>query len=373
MTGTGPLDGLRVVELAGIGPGPHGCMLLADLGADVVRVERVRSTLPSEMTAEVDVTLRGRTFVAADLKDPAALASVLELIRRADVLVEGFRPGVAERLGLGPEVCLARNPRLVYARMTGWGQDGPMASMAGHDLNYLSITGVLDNIGRAGQRPVPPLNLVGDFGGGSMFLVLGVLAALWERQRSGRGQVVDAAMVDGIGTLAQMVWSFHGNGMWPSGRGRNVLDGAAPFYDTYECAGGGFVAVGALEPQFYAALLRGLGLDPADLPDQWDRERWTELRGALTAAFLTRTRDDWAAQFDGTDACVTPVLTLDEAPTHPHLAARGDFVEVDGIIQPAPAPRFSRSSPGMPGSVVAERIGPAAAVARWSEGESGAS
>jgi alpha-methylacyl-CoA racemase len=368
VTPTGPLVGLRVVELAGIGPGPHACLLLADLGADVVRVERVRSTLPPDMTAPVDASLRGRTFVQADLKDPGELAAVLELIDRADVLIEGFRPGVTERLGLGPEVCLARNPRLVYGRMTGWGQEGPMASMAGHDLNYISVTGVLDNIGRSGERPVPPLNLVGDFGGGSMFLVLGVLAALWERHGSGGGQVVDAAMVDGVGVLAHMVWSLHGNGMWPSGRGRNVLDGAAPFYDTYECSDGRFVAVGALEPQFYAALLAGLGLDPASLPGQWERERWADLRRALTSVFATRSRDEWAAHFDGTDACVTPVLSLDEAPDHPHLAARGDFVTLDGIVQPAPAPRFSRTPAGTPGTATAGRIGAVDAVRRWSAG-----
>jgi alpha-methylacyl-CoA racemase len=368
VTSGGPLSGLRVVELAGIGPGPHACLLLADLGADVVRVERVRSTLPADLTADIDASLRGRTFVTADLKDPGELADVLALIDRADVLVEGFRPGVTERLGLGPEVCLTRNPRLVYGRMTGWGQAGPMASMAGHDLNYLSITGVLDNIGRAGERPVPPLNLVGDFGGGSMFLVLGVLAALWERQSSGRGQVVDAAMVDGVGALAHMVWSLHGNGRWPSGRGRNVLDGAAPFYDTYECSDGRFVAVGALEPQFYATLLVGLDLDPATLPGQWDRERWGELRQVLAATFAGRSRDEWAAHFDGTDACVTPVLSLDEAPDHPHLVARGDFVTLDGIVQPAPAPRFSRTPARTPGTAVADRIAAVEAIRRWSAG-----
>lgn len=365
MSAGGPLSGLRVVEFAGIGPGPHACMLLADLGADVVRVERGHSTLPDELTAGVDATLRGRTIVVADLKDPDELASVLRLVDLADVLVEGFRPGVAERLGLGPQTLIERNPRLIYGRMTGWGQHGPMAPMAGHDLNYVSITGVLDNIGRAGERPVPPLNLVGDFGGGSMFLVVGVLAALWERERSGRGQVIDAAMVDGVGALAHMVWSLHGNGMWPSGRGRNVLDGSAPFYDTYECADGRFVAVGALEPQFFAALLRGLALDPAALPDQWDRSRWAELRGALAGVFGSRSRDEWAAVFDGTDACVTPVLSLDEAPQHPHLTARRDFVQIDGITQPAPAPRFSRTPAGLPGTAAPARIDAAQAVLRW--------
>jgi alpha-methylacyl-CoA racemase len=368
MSGTGPLSRLRVVELAGIGPGPHAGMMLADLGADVVRVERVRETLPADMTIPVDTTLRGRTFVAADLKRPADLAAVLDLIGRSDVLIEGFRPGVAERLGLGPDVCMARNPALVYGRITGWGQDGPLAPFAGHDLNYVSITGILDNIGRAGERPVPPLNLVGDFGGGSMVLVVGVLAALWERQRSGLGQVVDAAIVDGVGALAHLMWSLRGNGMWDSGRGRNLLDGSAPFYDTYECGDGRYVAVGALEPQFFAALLAGLGLDPATLPGQWDRGRWDDLRSALVAAFRGRSRDEWAEVFDGTDACVTPVLSLDEAPAHPHMAARGSFCRVDGIDQPAPAPRFSRTPTGQPGTAVADRIAPDEALRRWSVG-----
>jgi alpha-methylacyl-CoA racemase len=368
MTSAGPLAGLRVVELAGIGPGPHACMVLADLGADVVRVERGRSNLPEQLAADADVTLRGRTRVVADLKDPSDLAAVLDLIDLADVLVEGFRPGVAERIGLGPQVCLARNPRLVYGRMTGWGQDGPMAGMAGHDLNYLSITGILDSIGRDGERPVPPLNLVGDYGGGSMFLVVGVLGALWERERSGRGQVVDAAIVDGVGALAQLVWSLHGTGTWSPGRGRNLLDGSTPFYDTYECADGRFVAVGALEPQFFAALLHGLGIDPATLPEQWDRPRWAELRSTLEASFRTRSRDEWAEVFDNTDACVTPVLSLDEVPAHPHLAARGSFGLVDGMPAASPAPRFSRTPAGSPGTAAGDRITAAQARPRWADG-----
>jgi len=343
----GPLDGVRVVELAGIGPAPHACMMLADLGADVIRVER--RDAPGGLTnIEGDATLRNRRVLEADLKDPEEFAAVADLIDAADVLVEGFRPGTAERLGLGPEACLGRNPRLVYARMTGWGQTGPLAQVAGHDINYISLTGVLDNMGRAGQRPVPPLNLVGDGGGGAMFLVTGVLAALLERERSGEGQVVDAAMCDGTSVLAQLMWSLRGVGRWSSGRGQNLLDGSAPFYDTYECADGRYVAVGAIEPQFYAQMLKILNLDPATLPDQLDTTRWGELREALQAAFAARTRDEWAELFAGEDACVTPVLTYDEALEYPHLRARGTYLELDGVAQPAPAPRFSRTPAGPP-------------------------
>lgn len=344
---SGPLEGVRVVELAGIGPGPHACMLLADLGADVVRVER-GGTGDIGIDIANGATLRGRTTVTADLKAPADAAAVLDLVATADVIVEGFRPGVAERLGLGPDDCHARNPRLVYGRMTGWGQDGPLAHTAGHDINYISLTGILDNIGRDGERPVPPLNLVGDFGGGSMFLVTGILAALWERERSGRGQVIDAAMVDGAGVLAQMMWSMRGNGSWATGRGENLLDGSHPFYDTFTCADGRYVAVGAIEPQFYAQMLEILGLSAADLPGQWERPRWDELRTALTAAFKSRTRDEWADAFYGTDACVTPVLTYDEALVHPHLVDRDTFTTIGGVSQPAPAPRFSRAVPSTP-------------------------
>ena len=362
----GPLGGLRVVELAGIGPGPHACMLLADLGAEVVRIERHSAAeLMPGAAGSSDATLRGRTTVSANLKDPADHEAVRGLIDRADVLVEGFRPGVMERLGLGPEECLARNPGLVYGRMTGWGQDGPWARTAGHDLNYIAVTGVLDNIGRAGERPVPPLNLVGDFGGGSMFLVVGVLAALWERERSGQGQVVDAAMVDGTSVLAQMMWSMRAGGLWTSGRGRNLVDGSHPFYDTYVCADGRYVAVGALEPQFYAELLRVLGLDPATLPGQWEHARWGELRSALEQAFAGRTRDEWASLFDGTDACVSPVLTYEEALAHPHLAARGTFTRLGGVDQPRPAPRFSRTSPGDPQPAGGPAHSAADVLSRW--------
>jgi alpha-methylacyl-CoA racemase len=343
----GPLSGLRVVELAGLGPAPHAAMVLADLGADVVRVERPASPRAASPRTR-DQMLRGRRTVAADLKDAADRDGVLALADHADVLLEGFRPGVAERLGVGPQDCLARNPRLVYGRMTGWGQDGPLAPRAGHDINYLSLTGALHAIGRPGEPPVPPLNLVGDFGGGSMFLVTGVLAALWERTRSGRGQVVDAAMTDGISVLLQMTWSFRGMGVWSDERGANLLDGGAPFYDTYECADGRFVAVGAIEPQFYAALLAGLGLTVAGLPSRDDRAAWPELRRRLAAAFASRPRDAWAEVFAATDACVTPVLRFDEVAAHPHNAHRRTITDLDGVPQPAPAPRFSRTPPGTP-------------------------
>jgi alpha-methylacyl-CoA racemase len=296
-----------------------------------------------------DPTLRGRRRVAADLKDPGGREIVLRLVERADVLLEGYRPGVTERLGVGPADCHARNPRLVYGRMTGWGQDGPMAARAGHDINYISLTGALHAIGREGERPVPPLNLVGDFGGGSMLLVVGVLAALWEAQRSGEGQVVDAAMVDGASVLVQMVWGLLAQKLWTDRPGANLLDGHCPFYDTYTCADGGHVAVGALEPQFYAALLAGLGLDTAELPHQYDQGGWPTLRARFSELFASRTRDEWAETFAGTDACVTPVLSFAEAATHPHLVARSTIVDRDGVAQAAPAPRFSRTAPTMPG------------------------
>jgi alpha-methylacyl-CoA racemase len=346
-SGTGPLTGLRVVELAGIGPGPHACMILADLGADVVRVERPSSGL-DVLGGRPDHLLRGRRSFAADLKQPGDLAVVRQLIEVADVLVEGYRPGVAERLGLGPDTFSESSPRLVYARMTGWGQHGPRAQSAGHDINYISLTGALASIARPGQPPTVPLNLVGDFGGGSMLCVIGILAALWERQASGHGQVVDAAMVDGTSLLMQMTWALFAEGQWVDAPASNLLDGGAPFYDVYACADGKYVAVGALEPPFYSALLSGLGLDPAVLPAQHDRSRWPELRQALADRFAARGRDEWARVFEGTDACVTPVLSLAEAPADPHLTARGTFTPVGGVTQPGPAPRFSRSAPPTP-------------------------
>lgn len=342
----GPLTGVRVVELAGLGPAPHACMVLADLGAEVVRVERPGRFDLSDSAR--DPLLRGRRSVEVDLKSPAGVELLLRLVERADVLVEGYRPGVAERLGFGPQTCLIRNPRLVFGRITGWGQDGPMADRAGHDLNYLGLTGVLSAVGRAGERPVPPLNLVADFGGGSMLLLVGLLAALVERERSGVGQVVDAAMVDGVALLSAMLWSHRSQGAWRDERGTNLLDGGAPFYDTYVCAEGGHVAVGPIEPQFYAQLLEHLGLDAAELPGQYDPAGWPILRKRFTAAFATRTRDEWAAVFADVDACVTPVVELAEVADQVHLSARRTFSTADGILQPSPAPRFSRTAAELP-------------------------
>ena len=346
----GPLQGLRVVEIASIGPGPMACMLLADLGADVVRVDRLEASgLGVPMAPRFDVNARGRRSVALDLKQPAGIDAVLRLVDGADILVEGFRPGVAERLGLGPEACHARNPRLVYGRMTGFGQTGPMAPMAGHDLNYIALTGVLEAIGPAGGKPVPPLNLVGDYGGGALYLAFGVLAALFERQRSGRGQVVDAAMVDGAASLAAIFMGLRAGGQWGEGRGANLLDGGAPFYDTYVCGDGRHLAVAALEPKFFAELAERLDLDRSFVKRQYDRRCWPELRVAIASVLLTKPRDAWAERFATGDACVAPVLSFGEAATHPHAVAREAYVEIDGVTQPAPAPRFSRSVPGRPG------------------------
>ncbi len=342
----GPLQGLRVIELAGIGPGPHAAMILGDLGADVVRIDR-----PGAIGAGTpNATLRNRRLVSADLKSDQGRQLVLDLVAKADVLIEGYRPGVTERLGLGPQDCGGVNERLVYARMTGWGQTGPRSQQAGHDINYISLNGVLHAIGRKGERPVPPLNLVGDYGGGSMFLLIGILAALWERQTSGKGQVVDAAMIDGSSVLIQMMWGMRASGLWSDERGTNMLDTGAPYYDTYECADGRYVAGGALETQFYAAMLAGLGLDADDLPGQNDVNHWPQLRARLTEAFAAKDRDHWAGVFAGTDACVTPVLAFGEVATEPHITERDTFYEPDDGkgLQPMPAPRFSRSVPGTP-------------------------
>ena len=347
----GPLEGIRVIELASLAPAPFGCMILSDLGAEVLRVERPEHC-GAGRPAPVDPLTRGRTSIGLNLKDPAGLELLLQLVQGADVLVEGFRPGVAERLGFGPEVCAERNRGLVFARMTGWGQDGPLASTAGHDIDYIGISGALHPIGRAGERPVPPLNLVGDFGGGGMLLAIGILAALTERQRSGTGQVVDAAMVDGSALLTSFIYGLRARGGWRDERGVNLLDGGAPFYDTYQTADGKYVAVGALEPQFYAALLAGLGLTGAELPAQLDPAGWPELRARFTAIFGQRTRDEWVAVFAGTDACVAPVLSPAEAADHPHNQARGVFAEIGGVRQPAPAPRFSRSEVPTPAAPV---------------------
>ena len=342
-------------------------MILADLGADVVRVERPSGSLRLG-GAGGDYTLRGRRSVAADLKADAGRETVLRLAERADVLLEGLRPGVTERLGVGPADCQARNPRLVYARMTGWGQDGPMAARAGHDINYISLTGALHAIG-TGEAPVPPLNLVGDFGGGSMLLVVGILGALLERERSGAGQVIDAAMVDGASLLLQMTWWMQSAGTWEDRRAANGLDGGAPFYRTYRCADGRFVAVGCIEPQFYAAMLDGLGLNPAGLPGQDEGDRWDELAEALGTTFATRPRDHWADLFAGTDACVTPVLSLGEVPAHPQIAARRTVLRDGQVTQAAPAPRFSRT-PAHPVGPLDLQVHELAAVrATWSERE----
>ncbi len=346
----GPLTGLRVLELAAIGPVPMCGMLLADLGADVIRIDRLEpSGLGVAMERRYEVNARGRRSAAIDLKAPAGRDAVLALVAGADVLLEGFRPGVTEKLGLGPADCQARNPRLVYGRMTGFGQTGPLAQAAGHDLNYIALAGVLHAIGPAGGAPLPPLNLVGDYGGGALYLAFGVLAALFERQRSGRGQVVDAAMVDGAASLASIFSGLVAGGGWNvAERGANLLDGGAPFYATYETADGRWVSVGALEPKFFAELARRIGLDERFVKRQYDRRLWPEMRAAIAAALRTRTRDAWCAQLEGSDACFAPVLTLAEAPAHRHARARAAYVEVEGVPQPGPAPRFDRTPPGTP-------------------------
>ncbi|MGP0029636.1 MAG: CaiB/BaiF CoA transferase family protein [Acidimicrobiales bacterium] len=347
-TRSGPLAGVRIIELAGIGPAPFTCMMLADAGAQVIRLERAAPG-SVERGAEApagywDLLNRSRPSVGIDLKSPDAVALVLGLVEQADGLIEGFRPGVAERLGVGPEACLARNKALVYGRMTGWGQDGPMADTAGHDIDYIAIGGALWSLGRADSRPVPPLNLVGDFGGGGMLLAFGMVAALLEAARSGEGQVVDAAMVDGAASLMTMIYAFHRFGIWNEDRGANMLDTGAPFYEVYETADGKYFAVGGIEAKFYAELLEGLGLaDDPTLPDQNDREQWPAMKARFAAVFRTKTRDEWSAVFEGTDACGAPVLSPWEAHLHPHNVARGTFVEVDGVVQPGPAPRFSRT------------------------------
>src|SRR5688572_25561307 len=357
----GPLAGIKIVEIAAIGPAPFCSMMLADLGAQIVRIERA-SAKPSE-PAPPDPLLRNRRSIALDLKNAAAVEVVLKLVEGADVLIEGFRPGVMERLGLGPEPCLARNPRLVYGRMTGYGQSGPLAQAAGHDIDYIALSGALEPIGRAGDKPLPPLNLVGDFGGGGMLLVTGVLAALLERGRSGLGQVVDAAMVDGSALLCTMLHAFRQLGMWSGARGENLLDTGAPFYEVYETRDAKFVAVGALEPAFYAELLAKLGLtrDPR-FQAQMDKAQWPAMRAALSACFAERTRDEWSAVFEGSDACVAPVLSPLEAPAHPHNHARHTFIEAHGALHPAPAPRFSRTpaaiqgAPPLPGAHTDEAL-----------------
>jgi len=358
---TGPLAGLRVVEFAGIGPGPFACMLLSDMGADVVTVDRPGRKLGERH----NIAGRGRTVTLADLKDPAAREQVLQLLDKADVLVEGFRPGVMERLGLGPEVVAARNPRLIYGRMTGWGQHGPLAQAAGHDINYISIAGALHAIGPAGGPPVPPLNLVGDYGGGSLYLIVGILAALHEAKSSGRGQVVDAAMTDGVISLMTNFVAQGLRGVFREERGVNLLDGGSPYYGVYETADARHVCIGPIEPQFYAELCERLGVAEALRGAQADRAQWPAMRAEFARIFRQKTRDEWTALLQGTDACFAPVLPLSEARQHPHNVARQAFVEVGGVSQPAPAPRFSRTPSAVQGPAPAEAVAAATVLARW--------
>ena len=366
----GPLSGLRIVEMVGIGPGPFCGMLLADLGAEVLRVDRPRD-LRTGATAAVlpadprfDVLARGRSTLEVDLKRAGAVDDLLAVIDRADALIEGFRPGTMERLGLGPDVCSARNAKLVYGRMTGWGQHGPLAQAAGHDLNYIALSGALHAIGPNDGKPVVPLNYIGDFGGGAMLLAVGVLAALLEAKGSGRGQVVDAAMTDGAALLSAMMYGWAANGWWNDRRGDNLLDGAAPFYDTYRCADGRHVAIGAIEPQFYAVLRDRCGINDPSFDAQMDRAAWPANKRRLADLFATKTRDQWCALLEGSDACFAPVLDWDEAPRHPHNVARETFVTIDGVLQPAPAPRFSRTPADQP-RPVAERPDADAVLGAW--------
>jgi alpha-methylacyl-CoA racemase len=343
---SGPLSGVKVVEIAGIGPGPFAAMLLADMGADVLRIDRAQNVLGGDPAdPPQDVLNRGRRSVGVDLKSADGVETVLRLVERSDALIEGFRPGVAERLGIGPEDCLARNPKLVYGRMTGWGQDGPYGPNAGHDINYIALAGALEPLGRKGDRPVPPLNLVGDFGGGGLMLAYGVVCALLEAKTSGEGQVIDAAMVDGAAILTTFIYGLRAMGVWHDARGENLLDTGAHFYEVYETADGKFVSIGSIEPQFYAQLLKHTGLaDDADLPYQMDRSQWPAMKERLTAIFKTRTRDEWCELLESDpELCFAPVLSMAEAHEHPHNQARETFVEVAGVVQPAPAPRLSRT------------------------------
>ncbi|HEY5046708.1 MAG TPA: CaiB/BaiF CoA-transferase family protein [Rhizomicrobium sp.] len=341
----GPLTGIRIVEFQGIGPGPFAAMLLSDMGANVIRIDRKGGWEPRP----TEVTYRGRQAVALDLKKPEAVDAVLTLIGNADALIEGYRPGVMERLGLGPDICLKHNPRLVFGRMTGWGQTGPLAEAAGHDINYIALSGALHAIGPAGGKPVPPLNLVGDFGGGALYLALGVACALLEAGRSGKGQVVDAAMTDGAASLMAMFYGLTAAGMWRDSRGVNVLDSGTHFYDTYETKDGKWISLGAIEPQFYREMLEKTGIADADFEAQMDRDAWSMLKDKVSKVVRTKTRDEWDAIMLGSDVCYAPVLSLAEAPHHPHNLARGTFIEVAGITQPGPAPRFSRTPSAVQG------------------------
>ena len=339
----GPLTGLRVLEIAGIGPGPFCAMMLADMGADVLRVERALK-IPKSIQPN-PVAGRGMRSITLDLKSPRQRDAALRLLEKSDALIEGFRPGVMERLGLGPETCLERNPRLVYGRMTGWGQQGPMSQLAGHDINYIALTGTLAAIGTADSGPVPPLNLIGDFGGGAMMLAFGIACALFETSRSGKGQVIDAAMTDGVSMLMATTYGQFAAGRWSLNRHDNLLDGAAPFYTTYQCSDGKWVAVGAIEPQFYAALLERIGLPLEEFQPQHQRSHWARRKQRIAAVFLEKTQAVWCKIMEGIDACFTPVLDMSQAPSHPHNLARQTFTKVEGVLQPAPAPRFSRTHP----------------------------
>lgn len=354
----GPLRGLKIVEMAGLGPAPFCAMMLADMGAEVIRIDQKRKpgapASPFFSHPRYDVLARGRRSLAIDLKKPAGTQTALKLISKADALLEGFRPGVMERLGLSPEVCLQRNPKLVYGRMTGWGQYGPLATAAGHDINYVALTGALSAIGRPGAAPAVPLNLVGDFGGGAMMMAFGLLCGILEAQRSGRGQVIDAAMTDGAALLAAAMYGFKADGQWRNELGSNMLDGGAPYYDTYTCADGKHIAIGAIEPQFYALLRERLCLSDPDFDHQNDRSRWPDLKRRIAEVFMTRTRDQWCELLEGSDVCFAPVLDWDEAPRHPHNRERAAFTTVDGVLQPAPAPRFSRT----PGAVTSPPVAP---------------
>lgn len=341
----GPLAGVRIIEFAAIGPVPFAAMLLADMGAEVIRIDRK----PAPTPRNTDVYLRGRRAVSMDLKNPQATVAALKLIERADASIEGFRPGVMERLGLSPEVCLARNPPLVYGRMTGWGQAGPLANAAGHDINYIALSGALHAIGEEGRKPVPPLNLVGDFGGGALYLAFGIVCGILHARSSGKGQVVDAAMIDGAASLMSVFYGMYAAGFWKDARGVNLLDSGAPFYDTYQTKDGKWVALGPLEAEFYGELLEKLGIKDEDATARFDRSRWTLVKEKIATVIKTRTRDEWDAVLLGSDACYAPVLSLAEAPCHPHNIARGAFAEIDGVMQPAPAPRFGRTPPEIQG------------------------
>lgn len=365
----GPLTGIKIIEMVGIGPCPFAAMMLADMGAEVIRIDRkakpgAANPFPS-LGTRFDVMARGRRSLALDLKQPQAREVVLRLLEQADILIEGFRPGVMERLGLGPDACLERNPKLVYGRITGWGQSGPLAQAAGHDLNYIALSGMLHAMGRADTPPAPPLNLVGDFGGGAMMLAFGVVCAALEARTSGKGQVVDAAMTDGSALLGAMLYGLRAFGSWRDEREANMLDGGAPFYDTYACLDGKYLSVGAIEPQFYAQLLELSGARDPAFARQWSEEGWPELKARFATLFATRTRDDWCVLLEGTDACVAPVLDMAEAPLHPHNRARGSFIEIDGVTQPAPAPRFSRTVPEAGAAPAAPGQHSAAVLADW--------